>query len=76
MSPQVTKSSIAELSKDYRLKGVVIVDEPEAIIEDARTQKSQFVKVGDSVGEMKVKEVREGAAVLSYYGEEKEMRIE
>lgn len=72
----VFKSSIAELTKDYRLKGVVILDQPEAILEDARTQKSTFVKVGDKLGELTIKEIREGAIVLEYYGETKEMRIE
>jgi len=70
------QSSIAELTKDYRLKGVVILDEPEAIIEDARTQKSTFVKSGDKMGELTVKEIREGVVVLAYYGEEKELRIQ
>lgn len=72
----VLQSSIAELAKDYRLKGIIILDEPEAILEDARTQKSTFVKIGDKVGELTVKEIKEGSLVLSYYGEEKEMRIE
>lgn len=72
----VLKSSIAELTKDYRLKGVVIMDQSEAIVEDARTQKSTFVRVGDKLGELEVKEIKEGSIILTYYGEEKEMRIE
>ena len=72
----VFKSSLADLAKDYRLKGVVILDIPEAILEDARTQKTIFVKPGDSVGELQVKEIREGAIILTAYGEEKELRIE
>lgn len=72
----VFQSSIAELVKDLRLKGVVILDEAEAIIEDARTQKGAFVKAGEKIGELTVKEIKEGAIVLSYYGEDKEMRIE
>jgi type II secretory pathway component PulC len=72
----VLKSSMAELTKDYRLKGVMIVGEPEAIMEDARTQKSIFVKEGDLLGDLKVKEIKEGAVILTYYGEEKELRIQ
>ncbi len=72
----VLRSSIAELAKDYRLKGVVILDEPEAIFEDARIQKSIFLKAGDRLGELEIKKVKEGSVVLGYYGEEKEMRIE
>jgi len=70
------QSSIAELMKDLRLKGVVILDEPEAIIEDARTQKSTFVKEEDKIGELTVKEIKEGVVVLAYCGEEKELRIQ
>lgn len=72
----VFKSSIAELTKDYRLKGVVILDQPEAILEDARTQKNTFLKVGDKLGELTVKEIKEGSMILSYYGEDRELRIE
>ena len=72
----VLKASIHELIKDYRLKGVVILSEPEAIVEDARTQKSIFVKAGQTLGELTVKEVTEGRIVLTCYGEEAEMKIE
>lgn len=72
----ILKSSIGELVKDYRLKGVVLLDEPEAILEDARTQKSLFVKAGDHVGELTVKEIKEGKIILKYYGEEKVLQIE
>lgn len=72
----VFKSSIQELMKDLRLKGIVIIDQAEAIIEDAKTQKSTFLKAGHQIGELTVKEINDGAVVLSYYGEEKEMRIQ
>jgi hypothetical protein len=71
----VTKTNIAELIKDYRLKGVITGADPEAIIEDARTQKSMFVKKGDSLGEVQVKEIREGVVVFQSGDEEKEARI-
>ncbi len=72
----VFKSSIQELTKDLRLKGIVVLDQAEAIIEDARTQKNTFLKTGDSIGELTVKEIKDGAIVLSYYGEEKELKIQ
>ncbi len=74
--PVFLKSTIADLVKDYRLKGVVLLNEPEAILEDARTQKSIFLKTGDHLGELTVKEIKEGKIVLKYYGEEKELQIE
>lgn len=72
----VLKSSISELLKDYRLKGVVLGNEPEAILEDARTQRSVFVKQGASLGELTIKSIQEGAVVFVYYGEEKELKIQ
>lgn len=72
----VFKASIHELAKDYRLKGVMMLGEAEAIIEDARTQKSLFVKKDEKLGELEVREIRESAVVLSYYGEETVLQIE
>ena len=72
----VLKASLAELVKDYRLKGVIFMDTPEAIIEDARTRMTQFVKVGERLGDLVVKEIRESTMVLSYLGEEIKLEIQ
>lgn len=74
--PVVTSATLTELTKDLRLKGVVFLDTPEAIFEDARTQKSTFVRVGDSIGELTVAEIKEGGVILTRGSEKKEMRIE
>ena len=71
----VLKSSINELVKDCRLKGVVIMGEPEAILVDARSDKSVFVRVGDQIGELTVLRIGDGSIVLGYFGEEKEVRV-
>ncbi len=71
----VLKSSINELVKDYRLKGVVVMGEPEAILVDARSDKSVFVRAGDQVGELTVLRIGDGSIVLGYFGEEKEVRV-
>ena len=67
--------SLTELAKDYRLQGVVLTDEPEAIIQDARTQKTIFVRLGEQLGELKVKEIKEGMVILAYLGEEIKLEI-
>ena len=64
-----------ELVKDYRLKGVMIMGEPEAIVEDARTQKSVFVKAGEKLGDLTVKEIKEGQIVLSLAGGEVKLEM-
>ena len=61
--PQVSPT---ELVKDYRLKGVVLKGgDSEAVIEDARTQRSSFVKKGETLGGLTVKEIGEGFVILS-----------
>lgn len=69
-------ASLDELTKDYRLKGIVSGDEPEAIIEDARTQKTFFVAVGGKLGDLTVKKIGEGNLLVARGNEEKEMRLD
>lgn len=68
--------AIAEIVKDYRLKGVVIMNEPEAMIEDARTQKINYLRKGSQVGELVVKEIKEGLVVLLYGTQEARLEIQ
>ena len=68
--------SATELTKDFRLKGTVLGGEAEAIVEDARTQKTMFVKVGDPLGDLTVKEIKEGFIVLSYPGGDTKISIQ
>lgn len=75
-SGQVMMASMAELTKDYRLKGVVLTDEPEAIVEDAKTQKTIFVKKGDPLGEVTVKDIKDGCIVLAYLNQEAKLEIQ
>ena len=70
------KVSINELTKDYRLKGIISGDAPEAILEDARTQKSIFAKKGEQLGDLQVKDIRATGVILSSGAEEKELHME
>ena len=72
----ILKTPIAELIKDYRLKGVVLAGEPEAIIEDARTQKTSFLKVGEKLEDLEIKKIEEGRVVIVYGDEEKTLEIQ
>lgn len=75
-SSQVLLSSASDLIKDYRLLGVVLGGAAEAIVEDARTQKTNFVKIGDRVGELTVKDIREGFIVLDYLNNDVKLEIQ
>ncbi len=70
------RSSILDLVKDFRLKGVILAGEPEAIVEDARTQKTVFVKTGQQLGELTVKQIQEGVLIVAYLGEEVRLEIQ
>lgn len=70
------RSSISELSKDYRLQGVMLSGEPEAIVQDTKANKTVFVRAGDSLGDLKVKSIQEGRMILEYLGEEKGLTID
>lgn len=66
----------SDLIKDYRLKGIVVFDEPQAIVEDARTRKTMFVAQGESLNGLSVKAIRQDTLVLEYLDEDIVMRIE
>lgn len=70
------KSSIAELAKDYRLKGVALFTAPEGILEDARTGSTVFVRKGEKLGELTVKEIKQDSLILSYEGQDHEIKIQ
>ncbi len=74
--PAIIKIPISERVKDYRLKGVILSNDPEAILEDARTGKNNFLKVGEQIGELKVKTIGEGKIVLSCGDEEIKLEIQ
>lgn len=70
------QNSIAELVKDYRLKGVALFSAPEGIVEDAATGRTVFVKKGETLGAMTVKEIKGESVVLSRDGEEFELKMQ
>jgi len=70
------KSSIAELIKDYRLKGVALFTAPEGIVEDATNGRTVFVKKGEKLGAVTVKQIKSESVVLSHEGEEYELKIQ
>lgn len=70
------KSSIAELVKDYRLKGIALFTAPEGIVEDAATGRAVFVKEGDRLGPVIVKQIKGESVVLLRDGEEFELKIQ
>ena len=73
---QAPSDQIKALSARLSLLGIVAGDPPQAIIEDAQTKKTYFVKTGQPVVEgLVVKEVREERVVLELSGETLELSL-
>jgi len=73
---EIRESSFLDLVKDYRLRGIALFTSPEGIIEDATTGHTVFVKEGEKLGQVTVKQIKGESIVLFYDGEEFELKIQ
>ena len=71
--PVETVAPVKDLTNDFLLVGIVIDDDPRAIIEDIQNQETLFLSVGEHLGEAVIKEIHEGRVVLDYQGNEIEL---
>ena len=62
-----------ELTKEINLVGIISGDDPQAIIEDRRTQKTYYVSKGQFIGDYKVEDIREGRIILEFQGKRYEI---
>jgi hypothetical protein len=68
-------SRILEATKDLRLVGIAWSDDPDVMIEDTKNQRTLFLKKGQSFdNDVKLKAVYKDRVILSYGGEEIELR--
>ncbi|MBI4550621.1 MAG: hypothetical protein HY714_06810 [Candidatus Omnitrophica bacterium] len=70
------KKPLRERVRNFRLKGIALFTVPEGIVEDAATGRSVFVKEGERLGGALVTDIKEESVVLSYDGEELELKIQ
>jgi type II secretory pathway component PulC len=64
-----------DLAKDINLVGIVAGENPQAIIEDRKTQKTYYVTKGQFIGELQVEEIQEGKIILNYRGQRFELYL-
>lgn len=64
-----------EAIKDISLLGVISGDNPQAIIEDKKSQKTYYVTNGQFIGEFQVKDIQEGKVSLNYKGQGLELYL-
>jgi hypothetical protein len=66
---------IMEATKDFRLVGIAWSEDPDVMIEDTKNQRTLFLKKGQIFGtDIKLKAVYKDRVVLSYGGEDIELR--
>ncbi|MFH1381145.1 MAG: hypothetical protein ABIH57_03130 [Candidatus Omnitrophota bacterium] len=67
---KTSPKEVIDISKRFILVGIITGDEPQAIIEDTKTEKTHYLYKGQSVSGVTIKEISTGRVVLEYEGEE------
>ena len=57
---------VSDMVSEFRLVGIIPGDEPQAIIEDKKSGQTLFLKKGERLAEVVIKEISEGRVVLGY----------
>lgn len=73
--PAASAAVSADIVKDVSLVGIISGDNPQAVIEDKKTQKTYYVEKGQSIGDIKVEEIQEGKVILNYKGQKFELYL-
>jgi hypothetical protein len=73
-APILPSGRVIEATAHLRLVGISWSDDPDAMIEDTQAKRTLFIKRGQMIGEVKVQAIFKDKVVLSYYGEEVELK--
>lgn len=71
---QVAANASVDLTKRYKLVGIVLGDVPEAIVEDLTSRTTVFIRPGDRLESVQVKTIEEGRVVFLQEGLEIELK--
>ncbi len=69
------KIPVDEIKAGLNLLGIITGDNNQAIIEDKGEKKTFFLYKGDTLGELRVYDIKDSAVILEYKGEKIELRI-
>lgn len=64
-----------DLVKDISLLGVISDDNPQAVIEDKKTQKTYYLNKGQFIGEFQVQDIQPGKVILKYNDQKFELYL-
>jgi len=70
----VLSNKMADMTASLKLVGISMSDNPDAMIEDTKLQKTYFVKMGSMVGDLRVDLITKDKVVLKYNKEVFELR--
>lgn len=62
----VFSAKMADMTASLKLVGISMSDNPDAMIEDTKLQKTYFVKMGSTVGDLRVDLITKDKVVLKY----------
>lgn len=65
----------ADIVKDITLVGILAGDNPQAVIEDKKTQKTFYLTKGQFIGEIQIDDILEGKVILNYRGQKYELYL-
>ncbi len=71
--PEVKKKQLQEMAGNLSLVGISLDEEPMAMIEDTKEEKTFFLKKGDKIGVFKIEDVQENKVILSFEGKKIEL---
>ncbi|HNV86002.1 MAG TPA: hypothetical protein PKL97_03435 [Candidatus Omnitrophota bacterium] len=72
-SSKPAEAGILEKVKDLALIGIVKTGNMEAILKDKKTNRTTFVRVGQRIGELEVKQIKESSIILKSKDNETEL---
>ncbi len=65
-APPVPVKTLADLSADFSLVGVLQSAEPQAIILNRKSQKTHYVSAGQTIGEVRIVKIQQDRVTLGY----------
>jgi hypothetical protein len=71
--PEVKKKQLQEMASDLGLVGISLDEEPMAMIEDKKKEKTFFLKKGDKIGVFEIEDILENKVILSFEGKKIEL---
>ena len=75
IAPPVSRISVEEIRANLNVLGIVTGENNQAIIEDKSLNKTFFLYKGDSLGELKVYDIKDNVVILDYKGKKIELNI-